>query len=39
MSSQPTKKGLEHTGKREAVHSYMQLGGLGEDDVNSSDIV
>lgn len=38
MSSQPTRKGLEHTGKREAEHSHMQLGGLGEE-VNSSDIV
>lgn len=30
MTSQPTKKGLQHTGKREAVlYSYVQLGGPG----------
>ena len=38
MTTQPTKKGLQHTGKREDVHSYMRLGGLGWE-VNSPNIV
>lgn len=29
MTSQPTKKGLQHTGKRDAVYRYVQLGSLG----------
>lgn len=26
MTSQPTKRGLQHTGKKEAEYSYIQLG-------------